>query len=117
MENQIDMKKYLILLLLTVSCGKIEHTEFNSEKWKNSDLNTERDMSLRWDMMNSLRKNYDLIGMKKSEIIELLGQPTSVINNQFHYYLGFSKTGINTGTLYVTFDNKEVVSKIRVWQG
>jgi hypothetical protein len=68
--------------------------------------------------MNSLRNNYDLIGMSKSEIITLLGKPDEgfTTENTFRYYLGYSHTGINTGSLIVTFDNG-IVSGISVWQG
>lgn len=45
--------------------GKIPHEKFDSDKWKNSNLNSEDNWSLRWDMMNSLRNNHNLVGMQK----------------------------------------------------
>jgi hypothetical protein len=109
---------YLIIIgLLLSSCGQISHAKFDSNKWKNSDLNTEENWDLRWKMMNDLRKNHELVGMKKAEIEKLLGKPDSQINSEFSYYLGMTGTGINTGSLTITFNKNEIVEKINVHQG
>ena len=120
------MKKLNLFLIIIVAIslcglglrGKISGEKFDSQKWKNSNLNLEENMTLRWDMMNSLRNNYELIGMSKAEIIKLLGEPDGSLTtgNDFKYYLGYSKNGINTGSLTVTFENGKV-TKINVWQG
>jgi len=73
-------------------------------------------MSLRWDMMNSLRNNYELVGMTEVEIIELLGEPSHKSESIKSYYLGYSKYGINTGTLTLRFENGRI-SKVTVSQG
>lgn len=118
------MKKTLLLVLLCVSLlclfilpGRISHEKFDSEKWKHTDLNNENNLSLRWDMMNSLRNNYNLVGMKEVEIINLLGIPDDI--EQFHsnYFLGFTGTGINTGSLRIYYDKNRIVKYISVWQG
>ncbi|WKL49519.1 hypothetical protein Q1W71_06935 [Flavobacterium pectinovorum] len=118
------MKKVITLIAIAVIIcsfglrGKISGEKFDSEKWKTADLNSEDNFSLRWDMMNSLRNNNSLIGMSKSKIITLLGKPDEgfTTENTFRYYLGYTDTGINTGSLIVTFDNG-IVSGISVWQG
>ncbi|KLT70083.1 hypothetical protein AB674_09250 [Flavobacterium sp. ABG] len=120
------MKKlniFLNVLIIVFVCalglrGKISGEKFVSQKWKNANLNLEDNMTMRWDMMNSLRNNYKLIGMSKNEIINLLGKPSSSFSTEkeFRYYLGYSKTGINTGSLTITFEN-EKVTEINVWQG
>lgn len=97
--------------------GKIVHEKFNSKIWKTADLNSELNLSLRWDMMNDLRNKYKLIGMTKNEIINLLGIPENETNSEFRYYLGYSKRGINTGSLIITFDQNKIATEIRVWQG
>jgi outer membrane protein assembly factor BamE (lipoprotein component of BamABCDE complex) len=97
--------------------GKVSGEKFDSNLWKTADLNTENNMSLRWDMMNSLRGNHNLIGKNKTEIINLLGRPSDVTNDFYYYYLGYSGTGINTGSLRISFDSKGKVSEIFVWQG
>ena len=74
-------------------------------------------MSLRWDMMNSLRNNHQLKGMTKNEIIELLGEPEFVDKTEFRYYLGYSKHGINTGSLTIKFDLNDIVTEFYAWQG
>ena len=88
--------------------GHIPHKQFDSKKWKNW-TNTEKEWSLRWDMMNSLRNNYNLKGMTKEQIIKLLGEPDSITDNAFIYYLGYSKHGINTGVLTLKFENNKVI--------
>lgn len=96
--------------------GKITHEKFDSERWKNW-TESEIEWSLRWDMMNSLRNNYKLKGMTKDEVLELLGEPDkSNTKNEFRYYLGYSKLGINTGSLTIKFKNNIVVD-YSVWDG
>lgn len=123
------MKKTLKTVIITIGVllicgfflrGKIPHEKFDSDKWKNSDLNSEENWSLRWDMMNSLRNNHDLVGMQKNEIISLLGKPENSISgkeNQIVYGLGYTHRGINTGVLYINLNNKGIVTKINVIQG
>jgi len=123
------MKKILKPVIITIGIllicgfflrGKISHKKFDSDKWKNSNLNSEDNWSLRWDMMNSLRNNHNLVGMQKNEIISLLGEPddsTSEKENHMYYYLGFSHQGINTGNLYLNLNYKGIVTKISVIQG
>lgn len=119
------MKKLYIILIITALTitsilllkGRIVHEKFDSRIWKTANLNKEENWSLRWDMINDLRNRYKLVGMTKMEIIDLLGNPYSSTKSEFHYYLGYSKTGINTGTLTISFDEKEIVTAINVWQG
>lgn len=113
----------ILIIIAIIICGfglrgKISGEKFDSQKWKTADLASEDNASLRWDMMSSLRNNHDLIGMSKSKIITLLGKPDEgfTTENTFRYYLGYSHSGINTGSLIVTFDNG-IVSGISVWQG
>jgi hypothetical protein len=80
-------------------------TKFDSEKWKNW-VETESEPSLRWDMIKSLKRTHELIGMPKERVIELLGEPNSKTDSTFNYYLGYSKNGINTGNLTIRFNEK-----------
>lgn len=96
--------------------GKIVHEKFDSEKWKNWE-ETEMEWSLRWDMMNSLRNNHDLKSMNKQEIADLLGQPETETNNEFYYYLGYAKRGIDTGRLTIKFDTNGKVTDFKVSRG
>lgn len=107
---------YFIFLLL-FSCGAISGIPFDSEQWKEANLNSEENWSLRWDMMNSLRNDYELVGKTKSEIIDLLGKPDYEVYNEFYYYLGYSKKGINTGNLRLYFDVNDKVKSIKVTNG
>ena len=105
----------LLILIGFALKGRVTHEKFDSEKWKNW-TESETEWSLRWDMMNSLRNNYDLKGMSKNEILKLLGEPESKTKNEFGYYLGYSKRGINTGRLTIKFDNNKVTD-FSVWDG
>ncbi|WP_342157206.1 hypothetical protein [Joostella sp. CR20] len=105
----------LIILIGFALKGRVTHEKFDSAKWKNW-TESETEWSLRWDMMNSLRNNYDLKGMSKNDILKLLGEPESKTENEFGYYLGYSKRGINTGRLTIKFD-KNKVTDFSVWDG
>lgn len=100
---------FLIGILLR---GKISGEKFDSSKWKAADMNSEVNWSLRWDMMNSLRNNYELIGMSKNDIVQLLGHPIEEFskNDIFYYSLGMAHSGVDTGVLIVKFDNNRVIS-------
>ena len=97
--------------------GKLSGEKFDSVLWKTANLNAENNWTLRWDMMNSLRENHNLIGKSKTEVINLLGKLSDITNNVYNYYLGYSGTGINTGSLRISFDSKGEVFEIFVWQG
>lgn len=118
------MKKFRIPFLITVIGvaafmvrGKIPHQEFDSQVWKAAHLRFEENISLRWDMMNDLRNRYHLVGMTKKEIVDLLGSPPDSDGAEFRYYLGYSKRGINTGSLIISFNDKDIVTSAIVWQG
>lgn len=96
--------------------GNITREKFNSEKWKSWE-ETEWELSLRWDMMNSLRNGYDLKSMNKQDITDLLGKPEKEINNEFYYYLGFAKRGIDTAGLIIKFDTFGKVTDFIVSKG
>jgi len=108
----------VVILIGFILKGNISHEEFDSEKWKNwTESNSEDDLSLRWDMMNSLRKSEKLKGKTKTEIIELLGKPSREENFTFSYNLGPSKRGINYGHLDLYFNEKEIVTDFKVGEG
>ncbi|UOE37018.1 hypothetical protein [Chryseobacterium oryzae] len=108
---------FLMIIGLLNSCGKISHKKFNSEIWKNSNLNTEENWDLRWQMMNDLRNKNNLIGMTKIEIENLLGKPDENSKTVYFYYLGYTGKGINTGRLSIIFNTNNIVTKINVTQG
>ena len=94
--------------------GRVSGTKFNSNLWKNSDLGLEENWHLRWDMMNSLRNNYELVGKTEQEITTLLGAEPS--GNGFCYYLGYAGMEFKRGYLVIIFNSKRIVTKIRVSQ-
>lgn len=98
--------------------GKISGEKFESQKWRTTNMNSEENWSLRWDMMNDLRNDYQLIGMSKNEIIKLLGEPDnkSESYSKFRYSLGYAHFGVDTGTLIIEFE-KDSVKKYLVTRG
>jgi hypothetical protein len=105
------------VLLFLLLKGNTIHERFDSERWKAANLDSEATWSLRWDMMNSLRNTHELERKNKREIIELLGEPEAKTGSTFRYYLGYSKKGINTGSLVITFNTEDKVVDYKVWQG
>jgi hypothetical protein len=92
-------------------------TEFNQEQWKTW-VETESAMSLRWNMVHDLTSEYELVGMTRQEIINLLGPPDNE-NQKFHtssYYLGMAGFGIDTGSLIIKFKDGKVI-KYEIWHG
>jgi len=92
-----------------------DRSEFERSAWIKWEDN-EFTQKLRWNMIDDLTKNYELIGKTKEEIIKLLGEPESEYDNEISYYLGLTGHGINTGSLLFSFENGIVIS-YRVRQG
>ncbi|MBL4753387.1 MAG: hypothetical protein JKY52_07325 [Flavobacteriales bacterium] len=106
----------LIAILGFLLKARLTHEPFDAEKWKNW-TETESTMSMRWDMMNGLRNNYELVGKSKKEIIDLLGEPESKMPSEFRYFLGYSRHGINTGSFTIEFNKEDNVKDHYVWDG
>lgn len=107
----------IVILAFFLFRGKISHEKFDANLWKNANFYAEENWSLRWDMMNDLRNENKLIGMTKIQIINLLGEPGYETISEFNYDLGYTGKGINTGTLIITFNEDDIVTKTIVWQG
>lgn len=89
--------------------------EFDREQWINWE-ETETTASLRWNMVYDLTSKYELTGMTRSEVIELLGPPDDEfeIKASMYYHLGMSGHGIDTGTLIIKLKGDKVIDyKIR----
>ena len=71
---------------------------------------TEDNMTLRWDMTQDLREEHELGWMTEEQIIELLGQPGSKSDTEWTYDLGMTRSGIDSGTLSLTFEGGKVKS-------
>jgi hypothetical protein len=120
MKKKTKIITFIFLIIITLRYflpGAITYEKFNSYKWKHSNLDLEKNWTMRWDMMNSLRNKHQLVGKSYDEIIKLLGKPGSEVNNELHYYLGFSKHGINTGHLFIKIDKNKRVISFYVFEG
>lgn len=110
------LKNFILLtifFLLIISCS--EQREFNSNEWKNW-TESEANPSTRWSMHKNLLKEYDLKGMKKDFILELLGKPSSETNNKYYYQLGYTGRGINVGTMIIIIEN-DIIIDIEIIDG
>lgn len=96
----------IIVFLLVFSCSK--QKEFDSNEWKNW-VETETTLDTRWLMHKDLLKRYELKGVSRDSILNLLGKPNTETNDKYYYQLGTTGRGINTGTMTITFGNDTVV--------
>jgi len=104
---------------------------FDSRSWKKANPRDPR--SLRGKMLRSLVKEHHLIGMKRSEVLTLLGRPDGTNNSihsrgvlgsqnfneasTWHYVLGaYSGFGVDFDILSLYFDKTGKVERWAVWQ-
>ncbi|MFK0521713.1 hypothetical protein ACINKY_05820 [Paenibacillus illinoisensis] len=96
------MKKMLFsVLLLLFLCG-CSSNHFDQKTWFN-------EPEKRNSMVHSLLKQFELIGMTETEIIDLLGEPAQKVDEpsrQYVYYLGRAGLGVDDRLLRLHF-NKE----------
>lgn len=67
-------------------------------------------------MTEDLTNDYDLKGMSRKEVIELLGEPENRTKKEFRYFLGHTRQGINTGSLIMTIE-KDTITDYRIFNG
>ncbi len=103
----------MAILLFLVSCS--EKKDFNSDEWKNW-TESESTMQTRWLMHKDLSESYELKGVGRDSILNLLGKPNFESNREYRYSLGATGRGINIGTMTITFEN-DVVTDIKVTDG
>ncbi len=89
---------------------------FDSDRWKNWE-ETEAECCTRWRMVRSLTKRHDLVGMKRSEVIELLGKPGDESKSTLYYYLGMTGHGIDSGSLSLYLNEVGEVESYEVSSG
>ena len=87
----------------------LNRQDFNKEQWVSWE-ESETELSLRWDMIISLEKNFTLVGMKKTEILDLLGPPDYEPRHGLIYNLGATRRGVNYGTLDIQIQEGIVIS-------
>ncbi|WP_109437888.1 MULTISPECIES: hypothetical protein [Aquimarina] len=105
--NRVKILSFVAILLFAVGCGK--QKDFNSTEWKNWE-ETETTPNTRWLMHKDLLSKYELEGVSKGYILNLLGKPDSETNNKYYYQLGVTGKGINTGTMTIKFESDSVVN-------
>lgn len=94
----------------------LSRQEFDADRWK-AWSDTEEDCCLRWQMVHDLTTESNLVGMKRMEVIALLGEPDSEDHNGLYYNLGMTGHGIDSGTLMLYLNDSGVVERYAVWRG
>lgn len=111
---------YILLIAFYVSIPTIrDYTErqpFKSDQWKNW-TETEAACCARWRMVRDLQKRYELVGMTRAEVIDLLGSPDQEGQATLYYYLGMTGHGIDSGTLSLYLNEAGEVDRYDVWHG
>lgn len=109
----INFSIIIFSILLLIGC--LEDKTFKSDEWKQW-AESENNPSLRWEMHRDLLNKYDLKTYSKEEIVNLLGKPDIKKGDKYHYLMGYTGKGINTGTLIVIFKN-DSVQDIKIVEG
>ncbi|SFW77671.1 hypothetical protein SAMN02927921_04255 [Sinomicrobium oceani] len=111
--NSFKIFSFIVILLFAVSCS--EKKDFNSIEWKNW-VESEATLHTRWLMHKDLLKKYELKGISKDSILNLLGEPNKQYSDEFYYNLGYSNRSVDSATMIITFENDTVID-IKVSDG
>ena len=103
----------------------IHQRKFNAHLWKADVWNKETKRQVyvgnwppRLCMVDDLMAGRCLLGMTKSQVIELLGPPDRLYHFSFEYYLGPERgfIRIDSEALVVDFDLKAKASRMRIYR-
>jgi len=95
----------LIFIWITIATH-YPQKDFNQERWLN-------DKEVRFEYADNLVDNDKLIGMTKTEIFKLLGEPDNETETKITYYIGFSPRhfiGIDPDWLEIELKNGEAIN-------
>lgn len=121
MRRSMKMTHLAIWLCLFSLAGSVwfvvrQDTFFNSKVWKDAPLKDSSDSYVRQKMVDDLLLRYKLVGMKRTELEQLLGQPDNsgyVENyNSYSYILGPERGifGIDYEYLSIKFKGGKVIA-------
>ena len=94
---------FVIILSLTYKVYKINSTTFDKNKWASYPCK-------RWKILSSFFEEYSIIGLSKTEIIELLGEEdTCLYKNTIMYFIS---DGLGAPEfLVIYFDDNDIAYK------
>lgn len=108
--SYIGIIMYILLIIgLTFGINRYFHT-FSTEKWCNDNWH-----SFRYLMIDDMEEKYSIVGMKKSEVYDLLGKEDEKLEElQGEYIICYSiRTGFFEGDSFQIFLNEnDVVTKV-----
>lgn len=114
------MKSLLLTssLLLSMTACAMEKKEFDTEKWI-AESKKDPEENLRWTMTEDVIR-FVKPGMKRTDVIELLGQPGSSKDRDLQrtdsYFLGVPKLSIDTASYELIYVD-DILEHIRYVQG
>ncbi|HTF27304.1 MAG TPA: hypothetical protein VK625_00590 [Flavitalea sp.] len=81
-----DLKKYKLafLIIFFLSCTQLAEIKFDKEKW-NERIDVDFPSAYREEMLSELLRNHKLVGLKYSQLIEMLGSPNFRDSNYIWY--------------------------------
>lgn len=105
LDSALSVIIYLVILSIISYCIIVYFKTFSTYKWSNENWHR-----FRGDMVEDLEERYNLKGMTKDEIYELLGEEDrySEEDNAIGYYIGEALM------YYIYFDENDVVIYARV---
>jgi hypothetical protein len=117
----MHLRKRLLLIALIglFSCKDFEQIKFDKGKWRTKD---DMEFPYRNKMLKDLTTNYKLVGLKHSEIIELLGEPNFSDSSSFAYQViedyGSDIDPVYTKNLDFEFSKDSMITafKIEEWK-
>jgi len=110
---------FLIALIGLFSCKDFKQIKFDKSKWRTRD---DMEFPYRNKMLKDLTTNYKLVGLKHSEIIELLGDPNFSDSSSFAYQViedyGSDIDPVYTKNLDFEFSKDSIITafKIEEWK-
>lgn len=94
------------ILIFTTSIGiRIYISNFTPEKWSNKNY-----YNLRYLMLNDLEEKYELVGMKKEEVIKILGEEYKKNDKCIYYYIGGE--WLESFYYYLEYDENGIITKV-----
>lgn len=115
MEIKIMKLKLCILLMIVLSLGCNQSMEFDSAKWK---MKEDMEYPYRNKMVGDLTKNHKLVGLRYSQVVELLGVPQYEDSSRISYEVlqdyGSDIDPIHTKYLNLALSQDSIVTSFKI---
>jgi hypothetical protein len=99
----------VLYLLWAVFSSPFSRADFDETLWANTAGHD--DTCIRGSMVNDLLKKRVQIGMPRSSLVAIIGEPDHVDGMEISYYLGFCQTPVDPDTLDFYFDSHGALTR------